>query len=77
LGEVNAAYLDLSSELESLRNGSEGLPENAHHQLNDVIENYIAQGGPKHEWRGKTPQNRSEDFAHLIALSKKNSYKYI
>jgi len=75
LGEVNAAYLDLSSELESLRNGSEGLPENAHHQLDDVIERYIAQGGPKHEWRGKTPQNRSEDFAHLVALSKKNSYK--
>lgn len=77
LGDVNAAYLDLSSELESLRNGAEGLPENAHHELSDVIERYISQGGPKHEWRGKTPQNRTEDFAHLITLSKKNSYKCV
>ena len=75
LGDVNAAYLDLSSELQSLRNGSEGLPENAHHELVEVINGYIEQGGPKHEWRGKTPQNRSEDFAHLILLSKKNHYK--
>ena len=75
LGYVNAAYLDLSSELQSLRNGSEGLPENAHHELAEVICNYIEQGGPKHEWRGKTPQNRTEDFAHLVTLSKKNSYK--
>ena len=74
LADVNAAYLDLSSELQSLRNGLDGLPENSHHQLTDVIENYILQGGPNHEWRGKTPQNRSEDFAHLITLSKKNSY---
>ena len=75
LGEVNAAYLDLSSELQSLRNGAEGLPENSHHQLSEVIKGYIDQGGPKNEWRGKTPKNRTEDFAHLIALSEKNSYK--
>ena len=75
LGDVNAAYLDLSSELQSLRNGAEGLPENSHHELADVIRNYIEQGGPKHEWRGKTPQNRTEDFAHLVKLSEKNSYK--
>jgi hypothetical protein len=75
LGDVNAAYLDLSSELQSLRNGSEGFPENSHHELAEVIRNYIEQGGPKHEWRGKTPQNRSEDFAHLVTLSEKNSYK--
>ena len=75
LGDVNAAYLDLSSELQSLRNGAEGLPENSHHELANVIEGYIEQGGPKHEWRGKTPQNRSEDFAHLISLSKKSHFK--
>jgi hypothetical protein len=74
LGDVNAAYLDLSAKLQSLRNGSEGLPENSHHALAEVIEGYIEQGGPKHEWRGKTPQNRREDFAHLIALSKKRDY---
>ena len=71
LGDVNAAFLDLSTELQSLRNGTEGLPENSHHALADVIENYIEQGGPESRWRGKTPQNRREDFAHLIALSKK------
>ena len=75
LGDVNAAYLDLSSELQSLRNGAEGLPENSHHQLSEVIRGYIDQGGPKNEWRGKTPKNRTEDFAHLIALSEKNGYK--
>ncbi|MCE2767856.1 MAG: hypothetical protein LW628_13225 [Fimbriimonadaceae bacterium] len=75
LGDVNAAYLDLSSELQSLRNGSEGLPENSHHDLAQVIKGYIEQGGPRHEWRGKTPQNRTEDFAHLITLSEKNHYK--
>jgi hypothetical protein len=75
LGEVNAAYLDLSSELQSLRNGSEGLPENSHHELAEVIRGYILQGGPKHEWRGKTPKNRTEDFAHLIQLGEKNKYK--
>ena len=41
LGEVNAAYLDLSAELQSLRNGADGLPENAHQSLGDVIKNYI------------------------------------
>lgn len=51
LGDVNAAYLDLSSELQSLRNGSEGLPENSHHELAQVIKDYIEQGGPRHEWR--------------------------
>lgn len=75
LGDVNAAFLDLKSELESLRSGSEGLPENAHHQLADVIDRYILQAGPKHAWRGKTPQNRKEDFAHLIAISRVNKYK--
>ena len=75
LGDVNAAYLDLSSELQSLRNGAEGLPENSHHHLSEVIRGYIDQGGPKNEWRGKTPKNRTEDFAHLIALSEKNGYK--
>jgi hypothetical protein len=75
LGDVNAAYLDLSSELQALRNGAEGLPENSHHQLSEVIRGYIDQGGPKNEWRGKTPKNRTEDFAHLIKLSEKNSYK--
>jgi len=75
LGEVNAAYLDLSAELQSLRNGTEGLPEHSNDQLSEVIVNYINQGGPKHEWRGKTPQNRSEDLAHLIALSNKQSLK--
>jgi hypothetical protein len=74
LGDVNAAYLDLSSELQSLRNGAEGLPENSHHQLSEVIRGYIDQGGPKNEWRGKTPKNRTEDFAHLITLSEKNNY---
>lgn len=74
LGDVNAAYLDLSSELQSLRNGAEGLPENSHHQLSEVVRGYIDQGGPKNEWRGKTPKNRTEDFAHLIKLSEKNSY---
>jgi integrase len=74
LGDVNAAYLDLSSELQSLRNGAEGMPENSHHQLSEVIKGYIDQGGPKNEWRGKTPKNRTEDFAHLIKLSEKNSY---
>ena len=74
LGDVNAAYLDLSSELQSLRNGAEGLPENSHHQLSEVIRGYIDQGGPKNEWRGKTPKNRTEDFAHLITLSEKNTY---
>ena len=69
LGDVNAAYLDLSSELQSLRNGAEGLPENSHHQLSEVIRGYIDQGGPKNEWRGKTPKNRTEDFAHLITVS--------
>jgi len=53
LGDVNAAYLDLSSELQSLRNGSEGLPENSHHDLAQVIKGYIEQGGPRHEWRAK------------------------
>lgn len=71
LGDVNAAFLDLSAELQSLRNGTEGLPENAHHNLSDVIESYIQQGGPENKWRGKTPQNRKEDFAHLVAISKK------
>ena len=71
LGDVNAAFLDLSAELQSLRNGAEGLPENAHHMLSEVIEGYIEQGGPDNKWRGKTPQNRKEDFAHLIALSAK------
>ena len=75
LGDVNAAYLDLSAELQSLRNGAEGLPENSHHLLSEVIRGYIDQGGPKNEWRGKTPKNRKEDFAHLISLSEKNSYK--
>lgn len=75
LGEVNAAYLDLSAELQSLRNGADGLPENAHQSLGDVIKNYIDQGGPKHEWRGKTPQNRTEDFSHLIALAEKQGLK--
>ena len=75
LGEVNAAYLDLSAELQSLRNGADGMPENAHQSLADVITNYIDQGGPKHEWRGKTPQNRTEDFSHLIALAEKQGLK--
>jgi integrase len=71
LGDVNAAFLDLSAELQSLRNGADGLPENAHHNLSDAIESYIEQGGPENKWSGKTPQNRKEDFAHLIAISKK------
>jgi hypothetical protein len=75
LGDVNAAFLSLSAELESLRNGVEGLPEYSNHALAEVIENYILQGGPKSEWRGKTPKNRKEDFAHLIAIAKKEKLK--
>ena len=36
----------MSSELQSLRNGAEGLPENSHHQLSEVIKGYIDQGVP-------------------------------
>ncbi len=62
LGDVNAAYLDLSSELQSLRNGADGLPENAHHELSGVIKGYIEQGGPKHECLGKPPKNGPKVF---------------
>lgn len=75
LGSVNAAYLSLSAELQSLRLGSAGLPEQSLSSLAETIESYIFQGGPKNEWRGKTAKNRKEDFVHLIALAKKENLK--
>jgi hypothetical protein len=73
--DVNAAFIALSFKLEALRNGSVGLPEYGHALLADTIEQYIDQGGPTNSWKGKTPKNRREDFAHLIALSKKEKLK--
>jgi hypothetical protein len=52
-----------------------GLPEHSKDSLADVITNYIAQGGPKSEWRGKTPANRREDFHHLVKLAEKENLK--
>jgi hypothetical protein len=69
-GSINAAFLDLLSHVESLQLGSMGLPENGNEPLSDVIEDYIAQGGPNNRWKGKTPQNRQQDFAHLIRIAK-------
>ena len=75
LGYVNAAYLSLSAELQSLRLGAAGLPEQSLSSLAETIESYILQGGPENEWRGQTPKNRREDFAHLIGLAKKENLK--
>ena len=75
LGEVNAAFLSLVSEIETLQLGALGLPEHSNKSLAEVINRYIEQGGPKHAWRGKTPANRTEDFNHLIKLAEKENLK--
>ncbi len=75
IGDVNAAFLSLIAEVESLKLGGMGLPEHSNDTLADVINNYIEQGGPKSEWRGKTPSNRREDFIHLVKLSNKENLK--
>jgi hypothetical protein len=67
--------LSLSAELQSLRLGSAGLPEQSLSSLAETIESYILQGGPENGWRGKTSKNRREDFAHLIRLAKKENLK--
>jgi len=75
IGKVNAAYLSLSAEIQRLRNGAAGLPEHSNDFLAELINSYIEQGGPESKWRGKTPKNRREDFAHLITLAKRENLK--
>ena len=72
---INAAFLEVVSLVESLQLGAAGLPEFSNHSLAVVIEKYIAQGGPENKWKGKTPQNRKEDFAHLIRIAKEEKLK--
>lgn len=74
-GDVNAAFLSLISEVETLMLGGMGLPEHSKDSLAETINNYIEQGGPKSEWRGKTPSNRREDFIHLVKLAEKENLK--
>lgn len=74
-GLINAAFLELISKIESLQLGTMGLPEHSNKELHVVIQKYIDQGGANHDWRGKTPKNRKEDFAHLIQLAKRENLK--
>jgi hypothetical protein len=74
-GDINAAFLELISLVESLQLGAAGFPEYSNSPLADVIENYIQQGGPENKWKGKTPQNRAEDFNHLIRIAREENIK--
>lgn len=74
-GAVNAAFIELSTTIQTLRDGAVGLPEFSSYALYEVIEKYIQQGGPKSEWRGKSEKNRREDFSYLINLSKKEKIR--
>lgn len=74
-GQINAAFIELIAVIESLQLGAAGLPEHANKELHIVIEKYIEQGGANNNWRGKTPKNRKEDFAHLIQIAKRENLK--
>jgi hypothetical protein len=69
-GDVYAAYLEVHAILKSKQSGSIGLPEHADNPLSEVLEKYLTQGGMNFKWNDKTRKNRSEDFYHLIKLTK-------
>jgi len=73
--EVFAALLALNAEIESLQLAAVGLPEHSMDSLSETVKNYLAQGGPASIWKGKTPQNRKEDFCHLIKIAEKEKLK--
>lgn len=70
---VNAAFLEIRRLREYSIRGLLGLPEKGHYLLDETIQNYIQNRGPKGVWKQRTISNREDDFYHLKKLATSNS----
>lgn len=75
LSSVNAAFLEVKTIYDSLHAGALGLPEHSDVLLENIIHEYIQQGGKNNSWKQGTKDDREDDFNHLIKLAQKQKLR--
>ena len=72
---IYAAFIDLDNLAKQLSQGFDINTEQAEIQLEQVIAQYINQGGSKHGWKERTRKDRKFDLKQLTLLAKRLNLK--
>ncbi|MEY2778030.1 MAG: hypothetical protein RL008_126, partial [Actinomycetota bacterium] len=72
---IYAAFIDLDNLAKQLSQGFDVNTEQAEIHLEQVIAQYVNQGGPKHGWKERTRKDREFDLKQLTLLAKRLNLK--